>query len=389
MIRWCKYLLVSLFIMMLPLSSGCWNLVDVNKAAVVTGMGYDLVDDNKIKLTAQVIAPKAPSGEGGGESKKPYITFSATDVTSSKAARELSLTVPRIMLWQHASVYILGEDMARNGMHRINDFFDRNRNIRKSNLIIVARKTEAEPVMNADLPMSENPMFDLVTLLQNQDKQVGIYTPVLLAEYLNELVTPGMDPIIPAVELTEQSGKQMIKLSGMAMFKGDKLVGYLNESESRGYRWLRHHLPVKGGLITITSPLDNSPVLVDVLNYSISHKAQIHGQDITIKIKIREEGNFYEQSSTQNVLTPPLLKSIEARTATQIENEARLYLKRSQELGCDCAGFGIVVAQQYPDLWDKISGHWDEIYPQVKFEFDVGSKIRRFGLSNEIVKPRF
>ncbi|MGE5380189.1 MAG: Ger(x)C family spore germination C-terminal domain-containing protein, partial [Methylocystaceae bacterium] len=127
--------------------------------------------------------------------------------------------------------------------------------------------------------------------------------------------------------------------------------------------------------------LDNSPVLIELISYSISKKVIIRGDQIVIKINIRDDCNFYEQSNYRNLLTTDLLKSVEARTATKIRNDAMAYLNRSQELGIDCVGFGVLVGQQYPKLWGQIAPKWHEIYPQVKFELDVRSKIRRTGLT--------
>ncbi|MGE5455082.1 MAG: Ger(x)C family spore germination protein [Methylocystaceae bacterium] len=383
-------LLFILTLFLLPLSGGCWNQVEVNNAAVATGLGYDLAPHKQVKFSVQVIAPQSTgSGEsGGGAAAKPFLTFSSTYNTPTNASRRLSLSVPRTMLWAHAAVYVLGDKMAREGMPLINDYLDRNRNIRKSGILVVAKDTEAQQVLQAESPIAQNPMFDLVNMIKLQDSYLGIYTPVLLAEYLNCLATPGIDPILLSVEVVEKEKKKQLRLSGMAVFKNDKLAGYLTERESQGYRWLRRHPSIQGGLLTIESPINNSPVLFEVLRATNSIKPVVKNGQITFKIKIQEDGNFYEEPDTNELLTPALIKSMEARVATKIENEARSYLNRSQQLGCDCVGFGREISQQNPNLWDQVKDQWPQIYPQVKFEFDVKAKIRRTGLTNNIIKVK-
>lgn len=379
-------LLLLILILLIPLSSGCWNRLETNEVVIVTGMGYDLTPDNKTKVSVQVVTPQSTgSGEGGGDGKKPILSYAATDRFAAKAARDLTLTVPRLMLWAHASAYVFGDEMARRGMPAINDFLDRNRNIRKSGFIMVAKDSEAELIMQAESPVSPKPVFDIVAMLKLQDNQAGIYTPVQLSEYLLAISTPGIDPILPAVEL--EKGKQL-RLSGMAVFHEDRMIDYLNERESRGYRWLRHK-KVEGGMLTISSPVNDKPVLLEVLRSTNSITTAIKGNEIIYKIEIQMEGNFYEQNDSSELLTTPLIKSMESRAATQIENEARAYLNKSQQLNCDCVGFGRKLAQQKPDIWDQISSQWSEIYPEVKFEFDVRAKIRRTGLTNKAIQISF
>src|SRR5699024_11195722 len=88
---------------------------------------------------------------------------------------------------------------------------------------------------------------NIMTLLETNNKNIGIGIPVTFNETLNNYLNPYLEISLPSLELIgneNESDKQTnieqtntdskIKLSTTGIFKDNKLIGYLSELESIG-----------------------------------------------------------------------------------------------------------------------------------------------------------
>ena len=76
-----KLLLPSITVILL---TGCWNRVEINDIAIVTAIGLDLIEGDKIRLSLQVALPsKLGPAVGGASSGKSTIVISETGTTVS------------------------------------------------------------------------------------------------------------------------------------------------------------------------------------------------------------------------------------------------------------------------------------------------------------------
>jgi len=230
-----KKVMLFLFITgALCLISGCWNLVEVNDTSVCRAIGADLAPGNMLKASYQLEQPAA-SKESGASSQAKTLTVVSSGDTPSYAARRLFLGFPHLPLWSQAEVYIVGEELARHDMSLLADHWGRNRNVRKTILVAVARGCKAVDVLNIPETFSGTAVKNLDLLMTLQEAQYGAYLKTTMSELIVKFYTPGIDPAVPEIRLVKDSqGQKRIKLCGMAVFKGQKMVGSLNETESRG-----------------------------------------------------------------------------------------------------------------------------------------------------------
>ena len=97
---------VILLITMVMSCCGCWNLVEIDRTAIVAGLGVDLLEDDQMHFAVQL--ETATTGEE--ESVKPKNTVLVSNgQTMTEAARNITLRLPRIPLWPHASSLVIGK----------------------------------------------------------------------------------------------------------------------------------------------------------------------------------------------------------------------------------------------------------------------------------------
>jgi spore germination protein KC len=381
-----KRLLISLLILCLLPTAGCWDRKEVNQTAVAIGLGLDSFQQDQILYTIQFPQTEQPGGEG---MQSAFVTVSAADDTYTTAARKISLKSPRSILFQHSTVLVLGEDLGRKGLSGLVDYLARNRNIRESADVFMARDTTAADVLSVPTQVDKVPATALASMIKKQDRLAGIYTRTPVSDLTSKTAAPGMEPTVPGIAIVEREKNQKhLELSGTAVFKRGKLVGWLNEEESRGYRWLRPKM-VTGGTITISCPVGGEPVLIENIRAQSQIKPEIRDGQIIMHIKVREEGFFYEQRCLHQLVTPEMLPVLNQHIEQVIKKQITLAVRQAQTLNSDIFGFGDALRKKYPGQWAELAHRWDDIFPTIKLEIEVDAKIRRVNLVSQTTRLKY
>lgn len=321
-----------------------------------------------------------------GEGARPFAIDAAVDDTVSEAINRISLTSPRHKLFEHITNFVLSEKLARHGLIDIDDYLLRSNFVRESEGMYIAKNCSAHSILEVPTPIEILSANALDSMIEAQDHSTGIYTETTVTEVMQKMITPGIEPVIPGVEAVGGPGKSRLELTGMAVFKKGKLVGWLNEEESRGYHWLRPQ-GVQGGTLTVARSIRGGPVVLEVIRSVSNIRPEIKDGRPIIHINIKEEGNFYEERGTNDLLASEKnLAKLELEGGNQIKKEIMAAVRKSQKLDSDILGFGLAVSRKYPQQWKQMEPQWEKLYPTVQVEVHAVSSIRRTGLISRILR---
>ncbi|HHY42143.1 MAG TPA: Ger(x)C family spore germination protein [Thermoanaerobacterales bacterium] len=213
---------------------------------------------------------------------------------------------------------------------------------------------------------------------------------VNINEFLKNLASPTSDPIACRIEMIQdhQNKNQKMRLTGASVFRKDKLVGFLDEHETRGLNWILGK--VVSGIILVKSPKDeNEDVALEIIRASSKIIPEISDDQIKITIEIKEEGNLAEQLPDIDLTNTKTFKELEQRKAQVIKNEVQSVLEKAQkEWGADIFGFGDAVHRKYPKEWKTLQTKWRDVFPTINVEIKVDARLRDTGLSSAPVKGR-
>jgi|GEM_PF-216226 len=378
--KWKNFCLFLLLLLSMFFTSGCWNRIEVNNTMEAEGIVFDL-ENGQPSFSVQLASPSTPDQSGSSQGSRPF-NISGTGRTYTEAARKVMVFLPRLPLWAHAGVVIIGQDLANTDIARATDFIGRNRNLRKTSLLFISKGVTGKECLEAELPMESYSLPGLRKLIKIQESQLGIYDPITLDDFLEYLATPGIQPAVPQVTIQEIEGKKVLRLDGTAVFKDRKLVGSLNETESQGYRFLNPRM-VTGGLIIIQSPLANVPESDKMVSIELTRSQAItkpvfeEGNLKKISISIDAEGNFYEQTFTGEILSMEMINKMNELIEEKIKEEISASIKKAQLLDSDIFGWGRSIYRSNPDLWDQIENDWPDIFPGIQTAITVNFEIRR------------
>lgn len=393
-----KKILLALLILSTWICPGCWDYREIEQSSVPAAVGVDLDNDQQIVFSTQLVKPMPP-GEAGSSTIQPAL-ISGRSPAVAMAARRIMLSLSQVPEWAHVRTIIFGERLVRRDLSLAVDFMTRNRNLRPDINLLIASSATPEAILSTRLPQGSDLGLGLQELVNLSESQLGIYTPITMEEFTYRLSAPGIEPAVPQVSLAVENkpgttslkegdkkaeqadNKTSLMLDGTAVFKGSKMVGSLNETESRGYRWLRSKHK-QGGYFIINSPFgDGETIGFEVRQFDSRTRARITNGQPAIKIEVRALLNLYDQNGTHSVLNDQF-GQLEEAAALEIKRQIESCIAKSQALDSDILGWGSMINAYQPDEWEAVESRWGEIYPTIQADIQVKASIRGLGMTGK------
>lgn len=367
-------------------TTGCWSRREMNTLAIVMGLGFDKPEESgNVQITAQIAKPGGlnTSPKGGGNNEKGYWNIKSTGDTIFSAVRGFTHESSRRLFFPHNQVLIFSHDLAEEGVQKYIDFFVRDHETRLKVWILVSKGT-AEEVLDVKSELENTPAMNIADLIEIQTatSQTSV---VKLEDFLTRLMSKTTAPIAPIVEVSGKGEERTVRVSGTAVFKKDKLVGQLDETETRGLLWVINE--VKSGIIEVDCPRSDGKASLEIIRASSKITPEIEDNKILMKMNIKEEGNLGDQSCSENLVLPTGVASLEKEKAAAIQSEVLAALKKAQELNTDIFDFGEAIHQKYPEEWKDLESRWDEVFPNIEVEINVEAKLRLAGKINWLATP--
>ena len=382
---------LTLFVVLSGLLSGCWSRKELGELAIVLGAAVDRAPDNQVRLTLQLARPRSFAGGGetrGGGAEATTWVVSETGRTVQDAERKLAGRISRRIYWAHSGIVVFGEEAARHGMQYYTNFFYRAHHPRETTWVLVA-KGEAKDILETSSELEYSSAQDIG--FQARGKTVF---PVNLKEMVIMRATPGTNITLPRVEVVDSgviqgpgkekpAGHKGVALTGTAVFSKVYLLGWLDESETRGLLWLKGKM--LAGIITIPSLTDSDKEMsIEIIRGQTEVEPQYDGDSVWFNVDIVVEGDLLEQQSAENFLEREVRKAIEEEIAREVEEKARLALEKAQrEYGVDIFDFGVAFHRKYPGEWKELKDRWDEVFSAAEVNITVEAYLRRSGLQGK------
>ncbi|NLY43368.1 MAG: Ger(x)C family spore germination protein [Clostridiaceae bacterium] len=377
------------------ITSGCWNNHDITDVSIAVAAGLDKTEDDTIELTLQLVKPAVVRARKyGGFEESAVSVFSSTGDMVFQAVRNILSSVNKKVYFGHLQLIVIGEELAREGISDILDFFERDHEINPKAYVIIAKGTTARKVLHANSKLETIPAIHITSLLEN-DIALPKINKKMLFDLLRETSHKGHDITIGVIEIEEKDGadKELLvgdmKVTGTAVFKKDKLVGWLDPAETRGYLLVADK--VKSGIINIPDPLteEGRKIAIEIIRSRGKRDVLIQDGHIILSIEIEAIGNIGEQQSVKDIITIEKGKMLAEQLNDAIKKNVKEVIEISQKkFKSDIYGFGQIVHIKYPDYWKQIKDNWDYEFSNATVDIQVTSTIKRPGLITQPTRPQ-
>lgn len=393
-------LFITLIFFLLLSSSGCWNRRELDALAIVEAVGIDLEQNkNDVVLTVQILKPaevKPPAGAMSMGSPKGVWIARSSGKTIFEAVRNFTFITDRRLFWAFNRVIIIGEDAAKAGLAPFIDWFERDGETRREVKIVIARGKAAE-VIRAEHEQEKIPAVAIENMLDRGVVGTSMVPKVTLNDFLIGLSSKSSQPYAPAIAVfseTKQEGddekkegaqvKKVLRpiTGGTAVFKKDKLIGWLDNKETRGLLWVLGK--VRSGIIVVPAPgKQGETISLEIIRATSKVVPEIINGKLRINVMIKEEGNLGEQMIADDLSKPEDFKFLEEIQARAIETEVKAVIKKAQAWGVDIFKFGEAFHREYPKEWIELEKRWEQEFPKVEIKVNVTAKLRHIGLNTK------
>lgn len=386
--KYLKYLNLILIITLIAfVTTGCWDLNDIDKRAIVIAIGVDFADTPKssnyehseqIKLTAQIAIPQELGGGAGqppGMGEESVWNISGVGRNISMAFMQLEKRLQYELFLGHVRAIIFSEDIAREGINRYLNYFRNNPEFRRLSFILIS-ENKAEEILNT---YPETATLQGVYLMNMVDKSVkkGTMPDIPFVEFVIRLVEKGIDPV--AIIINSYENK--LKFSGFAIFKGERMVGKISVEE--GWNFIQLAEKNFGGLEVVRDVRDElGRVTIQISGIESYFRPVLTEDDnFLFKIDLQCEGKILSQETATDYSNQILFTQLEKRVSNETKKELEvLFFKIQNKYNSDIFGFGEMVRAYMPSEWNKVD-NWRKEFRKAELKISVRTKIRRIGMS--------
>ncbi|MEH6995283.1 Ger(x)C family spore germination protein [Neobacillus drentensis] len=389
-----RKLVTLLFILMLI--PGCSNYRELNQLGLIIAMGIDVSQDmeNGYRVTFQVINPSqlSPTGVSTGI---PVSNYTAEAETLVDAYRRASIIIPRNNDVSHLSLVVISEELARKGTGLVFDAFERGKQAKSTFPVFIARGTSAENVLGVVEPLESNPTKSVRSTSENNQKIYGISKTTPLHEVIATLSSEGKDLLLTGIKLnkklTSKNQNQnlnnikpsVIEVSGLAIFKKDKLVSWYDEEMARNA-----HL-ILSEIDTTSFPIPCKKKKMTLITKRSKGSIKTLLKPIpTLQVNIAINTEISEMNCTKDLTDTKVLTDIEKDLEKEIIRQVQRTIQISQGTGTDVFGFGSTLSKENPRYWKKHKKEWNTIFSKAKVEVNVKASINDSGLVTNPYEPK-
>ncbi|RKN85343.1 Ger(x)C family spore germination protein [Paenibacillus ginsengarvi] len=376
-------LLLALFL------TGCWSRRELNDLGIAVGLSMDKTGD-EYEISVQIVDPSEVSSKKGGASgRAPVTLYSAKGGTVAEAVRRLTGATPRRTYFSHIRIFLISEELAKGGIREALDFISRDHEFRTDFYIAIARGMPAKRLLGGMSHLEKIPASKIFDTLEVADKEWSPVVTVQLDDLLSSLAKQGKNSVLTSFHLEGDRVKggtkediervqpiAIVQIGELAVFKGDRLVGWLNETESRGYTDLTDKL--KRTVIGVTCP-KGGKLAVNIIRSDTRVSGRITGGKPAITVKSRAEADVSDVECSIDLTKIKTITELEKKVEAAIQSYSEASIKKAKSLKSDIFGFGEVFHRMETAYWNQVKDDWDRHFPDVQVELEVDVQIRRTG----------
>lgn len=386
--------------------TACTNIKPLSERLIVEVIGIDYDAQNgEYNLSIQLFTPQggsSPTTIDPTQSNTKLVN--ATGESMYEALQNATLSIGNSFFYGDTRIIILGESASKNCFQEIMDFLS-NFSETSANLMIVTTKGPASELLKLNITEGITPAVGITNLLKNS-RLTGEGIELSYLEAMQGYLSKTLSPILPVVSLTqgksssetavngsssekndshsssEISNTAPIKLDGTALFLNKKLIGYLNQNETKGLAIIRNKLDSTH----YTAKIEKLKYAnVSLYNLKSTIKVEQEGDQFSLKIIIKTQGDIKAFTFADNVnsLNDDDIRQLEKEIENQIKFDCEQTITKSmKEFNVDLFRIGDKVWKKDAKAYPKIRDNYADFIKNLDVTLDIHVNINRIGLEN-------
>ena len=302
--------------------TGCQNYRELNDLAIVSGISIAKVGD-EYELTAEVVNPKKQQ-DASSSKETDFVIYKNTSDSIQEAFRRMINEAPKKMYGAQIDILILDESIVKENLKDIVDFFARDPEVRSEFYVLVGKN---DSILEVITPLEKISSQNILNSLKSNSDYLGSVNLVTFHDLIDNYLNNKIDLALPTIKLVgdPKKGEENSNISNteentyhildnIAIFKDNKLIGYLNEEDSKVYNLVMNNL--NANLVKVD--LENDQYIIGEM-VDVKTKIEVNPKKGEITINVSGKAAISEAKYTGD-----LTKN---KTIEKLEKELNKYTK--------------------------------------------------------------
>ncbi len=349
-------LIISVFLL-----TGCYDNIELNNLAIVTGVGIDYIDDNFFVTyeilndtnTEEVISMKSFTTSGKGKN-------------INEAFTNVNYKVSKKPYFAHLKVVVISKEIVDNHLKDIVDYLLRDTNIRDEFFLFAT--TNSTPLEILSHNSNYYPVVSdlIINLKDNEKYNNNLAIDENYQQLLAKIISKNCDGIIGTLSLNDDE----ITIDKFLILKGYKYQATLTKEESTIYNLLTTNVLAKD----FNKMYDKGNVAISI-TYSAS---DIDVLDDEIKINVELKGKIIENNPNFDLKNEKVYEKLNKDFGKLIEDEITDFIKVLQKNQSDVLGLQEIYYKK-----NRKDNH--NLWTHAKINVSVNLKINTKGFIFEVM----
>lgn len=354
---------------------GCAETKLLERVGLTTLIGYDLGKEDGVETTAVV-------RQVGSELQSRVAIITAENKTSQGTRAKINRrAAEKVMAGQMRGI-LFGEAFAQEGIAHYLDTFSKNNELSGEVLLAVV-EGETRPLIEFPYPNIDDIGEHIYKLLDQNIESEQVVSSTI-HEVTRDYFSVGRDIVVPILKRDQE----LVEISGIALFRKDKMIGKLSVDESFYVRLLRDNYnagvfetEMKGEDVP-ASLLKDPPEEINLVFDPIKTRKKVklvNSNTPEFDVQISVQARLIEVKPTINIGEVKEAKELEKAIADDLSKELKRIIARCQELDSDIFGFGEFYKSSVhrSELTEE---QWHVMFKDMKVNVDIDVTLLRSGV---------
>jgi spore germination protein len=361
-----KIIIVFCFVLM---ATGCAQKRIIDDLALINAIGYDLSEEDEENLKVTATFPIIT--KDGKYDRKTIIV----EGKSSKSAKEKLKHKTNMQLESgQVRVALFGTELAKQGLLPQIDTFVRDPNI-GSRVLLALGKPKASGILTLEIENEgQNATFleQAITKLNSENKTINYD----IFQFLRDLYDDGIDPILPAYKIEDND----LVYDGVGLFQGEKLIDYLNPTDSKLLFLFRKK--ITHGELEQEIELEDGKKEQIMLSYvQTKHHIDVNSvakDNLVVTINTEILGDVLEFTGKEDLSDPKIQMKAEKLISKQLNSKGTDLLLQLQKMQVDPIGIGQHIRNHMKyKRWMGLD--WYDVYQNMEIKVNTTVKFSSNG----------
>jgi len=345
-------------ILIILLLGGCYDYVEIDDLAIISGMVIDY-KDNEFIINSQII-------ENNSETQ--VRVFKTNGKTIEECLFKLSKVLNKDIFISHMKVLILTESTI-NSNKDYYDYFLRDAKSKMNYYVYYVSDEYKDKILDIYKDKTSSSLY-IQDLMKVNNTIFSSSTPLSFMDFIYKKLNYGIDIIYPNLTIKKDNNEDIIYLNNLVAFNKDNNKIVLNDKESIYYNMLTNNL--NKTIINIPCENDNFSLIIN--NSKTNYKwNKTFNFDISLSTKISSYSCKYDLNDKKSI------DKLSKITNEYIKNNVNNIVNISVNNKIDFIGIGNYIYKHDYKYFDFKKNDWYDNLNKIKINIKINTKITSIG----------